>query len=60
MGAELGEILAVCSRGVALSGEVQACTLQGRELYLGRSVVGPVTALAGVCPQDLEKGAHEG
>jgi len=47
-------------RDVAICGVVRACTLQGRELCLGRWVVGPVTALAGGCLQDVERGAHEG
>jgi len=45
---------------VAIGGVVRACTLQGRELCLGRCVVGPVTALAGVCLHDVARGAHEG
>jgi len=47
-------------RCFASCGVVRACTLQGRELCLGRCDVGPVTALAGVCLQNLERGAHEG
>ena len=47
-------------RGVTICGVVRACTLQGRELCLGRCVLGPVTALAGLCVQDVERGAHEG
>jgi len=58
--AELGEILVGSLRGVAMCGVVRACTLQGRELCLGRCVVGPVSALAGVCLQDVERGAHGG
>ena len=47
-------------RGVAFCGVVRACILQGRELCLGRCFVGPVPALAGVCLQDVERGAHGG
>ena len=46
--------------GVAICGVVRACTRQGRELCLGRRVVGPLTAMAGVFLQDDERGAHEG
>jgi len=60
LGAELGEILVGSLRGVAICGVVRACTLQGRELCLERCVMGPLTALAGVCLQDVERGAHEG
>jgi len=48
------------TRGVAICGVVRTCTFQGKEPFLGRCVVGPVTALAGVCKQDVEKGARGG
>jgi len=60
LGAEFGEIVVVSFRGVAVSGLVNACTLQWRKLCLGRCVVGPVTALAVVCLQDVGRGAHGG
>jgi len=49
-----------CSRGVVSCGVVRACSFLGRERCLGWCVVVPVTALAGVCLQDVERGAHGG
>jgi len=59
-GAELGENLLGSLRGAAICGVVRACTLQGRELCLVRCVVGPVTALPGVCLQDAGRGVRWG
>ena len=47
-------------RSVEICGVVRASTLQGRKLCLVRCAVGSVTALAGVCLQEVEREAKGG